>query len=126
VELEKVFVIYLKGEIANSEKASKSSDEDMSRVVNMLNTWEKYKILTEFVRRAFSSIDRNLSNLSRDGDAKSVSALAVRMYILISFFLSLTHSFTQSLIHSITQSLIHSITDSSTHSPTHSLTHTGT
>ena len=81
VELEKMFQMYLKVEKDCDDKSTGQYRGNMRRVLKILNTWEKYKILQEFVRRAFNSIDKNLANLSRDGDAKSVSALAIRVYM---------------------------------------------
>ena len=80
VELEKMFRMYLTAG-KDSENSKGRASNKMGQVVNMLNTWEKYKILQEFVRRAFNAIDKNLANLSREGDAKSVSALAIRVYV---------------------------------------------
>ena len=57
-----------------------SNNQGNMRQVNMLNTWEKYKFFRN-VFEAFNAIDKNLANLSREGDAKSVSALAIRVYV---------------------------------------------
>ena len=80
VELEKMFRVYLMTG-KDFENKSQQYRGNMRQVMIMLNTWEKYKILQECVRRAFNAIDKNLANLSREGDAKSVSALAIRVYM---------------------------------------------
>eukprot|EP00939_MAST-03C_sp_MAST-3C-sp1_P002661 g2661.t1 len=67
-----------RGQVLNATLSSASGPH--SELGVFVSGWEKYKIFTEFMRRIFRPLDKNLLNIP-DGKYASVSATAVRRYV---------------------------------------------